>query len=351
MAPDIPHELQSLFVPQFEQLGATLHTDGACCTMRTDSPVAHGRACAVAAGPWCLVMDYAFIARQTMRFVESPICAYAGFCIASEAMLPQMDAATYRPIGQLPQGHLFSFRERAGSRHAQLFEGSLYRARCICLLPEFFDDLERRWHGEFAGLFDALGSPCGAQTAQAALRILPHLQPQPGTESALALHGYAELLASELAACIHPRAAGDDSVVTLAAEGAVPAPDSGAAGQAVGDGTAGVCAAGPDAIALIERLDAYVRAHLDEPLTIDRLAQALFVSRSTLCAAAQAADGMGVATRIRALRLARARNLLRDRRLTVEEVARRVGYPRATSFTAAFTRAYGLPPSAWRRSE
>lgn len=343
MAPDIPHELQSLFIPQFEQFGATLRADGTYCTMQADSSVARGRACAVAVGPWCLVMDYAFMARRTMSFIESPTCAYAGFCIASEAMLPQMDAATYRPIGQAPQGHLFSFRERAGARRTQLFEGNLYRARCIYLLPEFFDDLERRWHGELGNLFDALGSPCGAQAAEAALRILPRLQPQPGTGNALALHGYAELLASELAACAHQDAPDTDGMAAGAA-----APGDEAAVQMLDDGPLGARTADADAAALIERLDAYACAHLDEPLTIDRLAHALFVGRSTLCAAAQAAGGIGVAARIRALRLARACDLLRDRRLTVEEVARRVGYPRATSFTAAFTRAYGLSPSAWR---
>ena len=40
--------------------------------------------------------------------------------------------------------------------------------------------------------------------------------------------------------------------------------------------------------------------------------------------------------------------LLREVRLTVEEVARRLGYGETASFTHAFTRWFGHPPTAVR---
>ena len=44
----------------------------------------------------------------------------------------------------------------------------------------------------------------------------------------------------------------------------------------------------------------------------------------------------------------RAEELLPIHNLSVAEVAAAVGYPRASSFTVAFERETGMPPSTWR---
>jgi len=47
-------------------------------------------------------------------------------------------------------------------------------------------------------------------------------------------------------------------------------------------------------------------------------------------------------------RLAAARALLRETRLTTSEIAYRVGFEAPVAFNRAFKREFGLPPAAWR---
>ena len=49
------------------------------------------------------------------------------------------------------------------------------------------------------------------------------------------------------------------------------------------------------------------------------------------------------------LRLERARRLLESRGMTVTQICGAVGFESAASFSALFRKAYGAPPSAWRR--
>jgi AraC-like DNA-binding protein len=49
-------------------------------------------------------------------------------------------------------------------------------------------------------------------------------------------------------------------------------------------------------------------------------------------------------------RMALAKDLLRGERITVAEVAERVGYSSASTFSVAFSRAVGVPPAHYARS-
>ncbi len=65
------------------------------------------------------------------------------------------------------------------------------------------------------------------------------------------------------------------------------------------------------------------------------------------------AEGDSLVSRIRAMRLARARDLLTDpraARLSVAEVGARVGYPDPSTFARAFRRAHGLAPTQLKLS-
>jgi AraC-like DNA-binding protein len=48
------------------------------------------------------------------------------------------------------------------------------------------------------------------------------------------------------------------------------------------------------------------------------------------------------------VRFEAARDLLRDRRRDIEDVARALGYAEPSAFTRAFRRWAGVPPSRWR---
>ena len=49
-------------------------------------------------------------------------------------------------------------------------------------------------------------------------------------------------------------------------------------------------------------------------------------------------------------RMLLARRLLKDSKLTVGEIARRIGYESEAAFSRAFRRLVGSPPAAWRQA-
>ena len=86
-----------------------------------------------------------------------------------------------------------------------------------------------------------------------------------------------------------------------------------------------------------------------QPWTLLSLAATAGLSRTAFAARFTASVGEPPMRYLQALRLHQARRLLRDERLTVAAVAARVGYTSEVAFAAAFRRAFGVPPGAWRR--
>ena len=99
----------------------------------------------------------------------------------------------------------------------------------------------------------------------------------------------------------------------------------------------------------VGRALALVHGRPSEPWTVERLGRLVGLSRSSL--ADRFSEVMGepifaFLTRWR-LQLA-AENLLTSAR-TVETIAKEAGYESASAFSHAFKRAFGKPPTAWRR--
>ena len=91
-----------------------------------------------------------------------------------------------------------------------------------------------------------------------------------------------------------------------------------------------------------------IQRHLDRPLTLASLAQRAGYSQQHLNRVFQRVLGTTPLKYLAATRLERAADLLRDQRLTVAEVARRVGIPDPTYFSRQFVRRFGATPSAYR---
>ncbi|MFU8835216.1 MAG: AraC family transcriptional regulator [Roseovarius sp.] len=94
-----------------------------------------------------------------------------------------------------------------------------------------------------------------------------------------------------------------------------------------------------------------LRAMLDEPgspHTLESLAGAAGMSRSRFAARFQAAYGQGAMTLLRDLRLARAAQMLTERRAPVDQVARAVGFQSRSAFSRAFVAMWGEAPRAFR---
>lgn len=78
------------------------------------------------------------------------------------------------------------------------------------------------------------------------------------------------------------------------------------------------------------------------------LARVAGLSRPVFSERFTARMGQTVMQYLRAIRMQRARVLLRDRRATVAAVAGQVGYQSDVSFTAAFKKETGFSPGAYR---
>ncbi|MCM8734860.1 AraC family transcriptional regulator [Azospirillum sp. A1-3] len=99
----------------------------------------------------------------------------------------------------------------------------------------------------------------------------------------------------------------------------------------------------------IERVVAFIAAHLDEPLDLDRLAEVACFSPYHFHRVYRAITGETAAETLRRLRLHRAAgDLVRDS-IAMPAIARRAGYGSVEAFTRAFGQSYGVTPAAYRK--
>ncbi|MGB3543574.1 hybrid sensor histidine kinase/response regulator transcription factor, partial [Rubrivirga sp.] len=99
------------------------------------------------------------------------------------------------------------------------------------------------------------------------------------------------------------------------------------------------------------RVAAEIAEHLsDEDFSVERLAEAVGVSRSTLHRQLKEIDGVTPSAAIQAARLERAADLLAADAGTVSEVAYGVGFRSASHFSNTFAKAYGSRPSVYARA-
>jgi AraC-like DNA-binding protein len=84
--------------------------------------------------------------------------------------------------------------------------------------------------------------------------------------------------------------------------------------------------------------------------SVDELARACHLSRSSFAARFAARVGKPPASYLAHVRLDAATVLLRDTYLPVAAIAQRVGYRSEAAFSRAFKSRYGTPPARWRRA-
>ncbi|CAO3407936.1 AraC family transcriptional regulator [Azospirillum largimobile] len=98
-----------------------------------------------------------------------------------------------------------------------------------------------------------------------------------------------------------------------------------------------------------ERVVAYIAAHLDEPLDLDRLAEVACFSPYHFHRVYRAITGETAAETLRRLRLHRASGDLVCDSIAIPAIARRAGYGSVEAFTRAFGQSYGVTPAAYRK--
>ena len=102
---------------------------------------------------------------------------------------------------------------------------------------------------------------------------------------------------------------------------------------------------------LVDKVIWQIETHLDEPLTLELLADRVCVNVHHMCRAFQLRTGHSVMGYTRARRLAKAAQAIADGERDLIQVALTAGYGSHAAFTRAFSAAFGVAPSAVREAE
>jgi transcriptional regulator GlxA family with amidase domain len=93
-----------------------------------------------------------------------------------------------------------------------------------------------------------------------------------------------------------------------------------------------------------------VRGHLDQPHTLDTLAEAALMSRRTFTRQFRQLTGTTVGEWLQAERLALSQRLLESSQHSVDTIAAMAGFGSPESLRLHFRRAFGVSPTAWRQT-
>lgn len=311
-------DLSGLYLPQVEQLGIPLVRRGrALVGSRHDDDV-EAEVCVHTLEHAVVVTSHRIRIKRDILFHEHGM---PGLCLCTLSE----DSLSLCPIAQprcaAPEGNAAIFGQDCIERTYPLRSGSIQNAVSITLLPTWFSRHAPDLCDDAYRLMDSSGEVCPGDSGtvlDALVRAATPLFGPPFQERAL------------------PRRVARAALFALAwhAERERAEEAAGTLRQA----------------RLVRTAKRHVLRHLDEPLSIDALARDLYVSRSRLCASFTRETGESLGAFITRARMERAALLLDSPLMSVANVARAVGYPRASSFTVAFERAYGCPPSAWPAS-
>jgi AraC family transcriptional activator FtrA len=99
----------------------------------------------------------------------------------------------------------------------------------------------------------------------------------------------------------------------------------------------------------MRQLQSHIEAAFAEPATLEDMARLVHVSVRTLQRRFLAATGLTPMQYLQAVRIERAKALLESERLSVPDVAERVGYQDRVAFGRLFKKAVGVTPAAYRQ--
>jgi two-component system response regulator YesN len=94
----------------------------------------------------------------------------------------------------------------------------------------------------------------------------------------------------------------------------------------------------------------YIKEHFSEDLSVVRIAEHLEMRSTYLSTLFKKETGQVLSEYIEAIRMEKAKELLQDDRLKMNDVAQSVGYNNANYFTSVFKKATGVYPSEYRRN-
>ena len=102
-------------------------------------------------------------------------------------------------------------------------------------------------------------------------------------------------------------------------------------------------------IETIKRIRAFLTEHYQEHYTIDELSERFEISPTAMKMCFKGVYGDSIYAYMKRYRLQVAERLLKEKKLTIGEIAAQIGYLNPNKFTSAFCAEYGIPPTAYRK--
>lgn len=96
------------------------------------------------------------------------------------------------------------------------------------------------------------------------------------------------------------------------------------------------------------KIKQYIDEHIEEDVSLKRVAQEFFLSTSYLSRLFKSKAGVNFSDYISMRKIERAKTLLAETDLTVAEISRRLNYPEQNSFSRFFKGKVGVPPQTYR---
>ena len=98
----------------------------------------------------------------------------------------------------------------------------------------------------------------------------------------------------------------------------------------------------------IEQIQTYLKTHLDEELSLTQVSAHFYLNAAYLSRLFREKTGMTFSDYLADLRVTSAKELLVSSPLTIYEIARKVGYEEANSFSRLFKKRTGMSPQKYR---
>lgn len=101
----------------------------------------------------------------------------------------------------------------------------------------------------------------------------------------------------------------------------------------------------------IDRVKQYIQYHVDEDLSIDKLAAQVYLSQGYLSSVFKKETGMNLSRYIRQCRMEKAKELLKDTNMKVVQICEKVGFANVSYFCQNFREYCGVSPDKYRKGE
>ena len=94
----------------------------------------------------------------------------------------------------------------------------------------------------------------------------------------------------------------------------------------------------------------YINKHISEPMTVDEICTAVFMSKYYFCRKFKKTTGLSVMEYILSTRLSLAQEMLLEKKLTISQISERCGFSSLAYFCNVFKQRNGITPSQYRKS-